>query len=72
MRSEVGILVILSEGDGFRTVAMHDVPRAFADKAQTRAFFHTAPGSPVDHIVRTRRAAHIADITDRTGLHRRQ
>ena len=57
----------LSEGDGFRTVAMHDVPRAFADKRRREPFFHTAPGSPVDHIVRTRRAAHIADITTVQG-----
>ena len=46
---------------------MHDVPRAFADKRRREPFFHTAPGSPVDHIVRTRRAAHIADITTVQG-----
>ena len=57
----------LFEGDGFRTVAMHDVPRAFADKRRHEPFFRVASGSPMDHIERTRQAAHIADITTVQG-----
>ena len=57
----------LFEDDGFRTVAMHAVPRAFADKRRREPFFRVAPGSPMDHIVRTRQAAHIADITTVQG-----
>jgi two-component system, NtrC family, sensor kinase len=57
----------LFEGDGFRTVAMHAVPRAFAEKRNREPFFRVAPESPMDHIVRTRQAAHIADITTVQG-----
>ena len=57
----------LYEGNGFRTVAMDAVPRAFADKRRREPFFRVAPGSPMDHIVRTRQAAHIADITTVQG-----
>jgi two-component system, NtrC family, sensor kinase len=57
----------LYEGNGFRTVAMHAVPRAFADKRRREPFFRVAPGSPMDHIVRTRQAARIADITTVQG-----
>ena len=57
----------LSEGDGFRTVAMHDVPRAFAEKRQREPFFRPSAGSPMDGIVRTRQVAHLSDITTVQG-----
>ena len=60
-------IMYLSEGDGFRTVAMHDVPRAFAEKRQREPFFRPAAGSPMDRIVRTRQVAHISDITTVQG-----
>ena len=41
--AKFGILQ-LSEGDGFRTVAMHDVPRAFAEKRRKRAVFSSYCG----------------------------
>jgi GAF domain-containing protein len=53
----------LSEGDGFRTVAMHDVPRAFAEKRGREPFFISPAGSPMGRVKRTRQVAHIADIT---------
>src|SRR5262245_29776267 len=53
----------LSEGDGFRTVATHDVPRAFAEKRAREPFFIAPAGSPMDRVKRTRQVAHIADIT---------
>jgi GAF domain-containing protein len=64
--AKFGILY-LSEDDGFRTVAMHDVPPAFAEKRQREPFFRPAPGSPTAHIVRTRQIAHISDITTVQG-----
>ena len=64
--AKFGILY-LSEGDGFRTVAMHDVPRVFAEKRRREPFFRPAPGGPMGHIVRTRQVAHIADITTVQG-----
>ena len=35
--AKFGIL-FLSEGNGFRTIAMHDVPRAFAEKREREPF----------------------------------
>jgi GAF domain-containing protein len=57
----------LSEGDGFRTVAMHDVPRAFAEKRGREPFFSSPAGSPMGRVARTRQVAHIADITTEKG-----
>ena len=60
-------IMYLSEGDGFRTVAMHDVPRPFAEKRQREPFFRPSAGSPMDRIVRTGQVAHIFDITTVQG-----
>src|SRR6516164_6156511 len=56
-------MLYLSEGDGFRTVAMHNVPRAFAESRRRQPFFSPGPGSPMGRVVRTRQVAHISDIT---------
>jgi two-component system, NtrC family, sensor kinase len=55
-------MLYLSEGDGFRTVAMHDVPRAFAEKRGREPVVFPPAGSPLGRIVLTRQVAHIADI----------
>ena len=60
-------LLYLSEGDGFRTVAMHNVPHVFAEKRRREPFFLPAPGGPMGQIVATRRVAHITDITTVQG-----
>ena len=60
-------IMYLSEGDGFRTVAMHDVPRPFAEKRQREPFFRPSAGSPMDRVVRTGQVAHISDITTVQG-----
>ncbi len=64
--AKFGILY-LSEGDGFRTVAMHEVPRAFAEKRRREPFFRPPAGSPLGRIVRTKQVAHLADITTEQG-----
>jgi GAF domain-containing protein len=64
--AKFGILY-LSQGDGFRTVAMHDVPRAFADRRAREPFFTPTPGSPMGRVARTKQVAHIADITTEQG-----
>jgi two-component system NtrC family sensor kinase len=56
-------LMYLSEGGGFRTVAMHDVPRPFAEKREREPFFRPPAGSPMGHMVRTKQVVHISDIT---------
>ena len=52
-----------SEGNGFRTVAMHDVPRAFAEKRGREPFFIPPVGSPLGHVTQTRQVAQTADVT---------
>jgi GAF domain-containing protein len=64
--AKFGILY-LSEGDGFRTVAMHDVPRAFAESRGREPFFSPPAGSPMGGVARTRQVAHISDITIEQG-----
>src|SRR5262249_10067094 len=57
----------LAEGDGFRTLAIHDVPRAFAARRAREPFFVSPPGSPMGRVVQTRQVAHISDITTTQG-----
>src|SRR5262249_53211359 len=64
--AKFGILY-LSEGDGFRTVAMHDVPGAFAERRSREPFLIPPPGTPMGRVVRTRQVAHIFDITTEQG-----
>ena len=52
-----------SEGNGFRTVAMHDVPRAFAEKRGREPFFIPPVGSPLGRVTQTRQVAQTADVT---------
>jgi GAF domain-containing protein len=60
-------MLYLSEGDGFRTVATHDVPRAFAEKRAREPFFSPPAGSPMGRVTRPRQVAHITDITTEQG-----
>ena len=59
--------LFLSEGDGFRTIAMHDVPSAFAEKRRREPFFCPSAGSPLGRVMRTRQVAHIDDVTTKQG-----
>jgi GAF domain-containing protein len=64
--AKFGILY-LSEGDGFRTTAMHDVPRAFAEKRERGAFVRPPAASPLGRAMRTKQVAHVADIRAERG-----
>jgi two-component system, NtrC family, sensor kinase len=59
--------LFLSEDDGFRTIAMHDVPRAFAEKRRREPFFRPSAGSPLGRVMRTSQVAHIVDVTAEQG-----
>src|SRR5262245_23471975 len=59
--------LFLCEDDGFRTSAMHDVPRAFAEKRRREPFFRPSAGSPLGRVMRTRQVAHIVDVTAERG-----
>jgi GAF domain-containing protein len=60
-------MLYLSEGDGFRTVATHDVPRPFAEKRAREPLFSVPAGSPMGRVKRTQQVAHLADITTEQG-----
>jgi GAF domain-containing protein len=51
----------LREADGFRGVAMHNVPPAFAE-ARTRGLLRPPPDAPLGRVAATKQVAHIADI----------
>jgi GAF domain-containing protein len=57
----------LSEGDGFYTAAMHDVPREFGDKRGRQPFFRPPAGTPMGQVAATKQVTHIADITTMRG-----
>ena len=59
--------LFLSEGDGFRAIAMHDVPKAFAEKRRREPFFRPSAGSPMGRVMRTKQVAHIVDVTTEQG-----
>ena len=58
--AKFGVLY-LSEGNGFRTVAMHDVPRAFAELREREPFIVPPPGGGLDRLTNTKQVVHDAD-----------
>ena len=54
--------MFLSESDGYRAVAMHDVPRAFAEKRRQNPFLCPSAGSPLGRVTRTKQVAHVVDL----------
>jgi GAF domain-containing protein len=59
--AKFGTLQLL-EGDGFRAVALHNAPPAFADYVR-RGLLHPGPDVPLSRMARTKQVVHIADIT---------
>src|SRR5262249_52174194 len=51
----------LSEGDGFRAVAMHNAPPAYRESRQ-HGLVHPPPNSSSGRAARTKRVAHVVDI----------
>jgi signal transduction histidine kinase len=58
--AKFGILY-LSEGNGFRTVAMQDVPRAYAELREREPFIVPLPEGGLGRLVNTKQVVHIAD-----------
>ncbi|MGB8175145.1 MAG: GAF domain-containing protein, partial [Pseudolabrys sp.] len=54
--------LFLSEGDGYRAVAMHDVPSAIAEKRRQNPFLCPSAGSPLGRVTRTKQVAHVVDL----------
>ena len=53
----------LCEGDAFRTVAMHNVPLAFAEARKRDPLVHPTPGTPLSRLLNTKSVVHVPDIT---------
>src|SRR5262249_49935570 len=53
----------LCEGDGFRAVAMHNTPPAFAEARVRAGIIHPLPDTTMARAASTKRAAQIADAT---------
>ena len=61
--AEFGTMLI-QEGGAFRHVTQHNVPSDFADQMRRDPIFQAAPDSPLDHVIRTKRAFHVADLRE--------
>ena len=59
--AKFGIL-LLTEDDGFRTVAMHGVPPAYAEARRRDPVTRHAPGTALAHVLTSRQPAQVADI----------
>src|SRR6266487_4397447 len=55
----------LCEGDGFRAVAMHNAPPAYAEARA--AVIHPPPDSSLGRAAKTKEAAQVADVTKLPG-----
>jgi GAF domain-containing protein len=55
----------LREGDGFRAVALHNAPPAFAEARAAVA--HPPPDSPFGRAAKTKQAVQVADVTKTQG-----
>jgi GAF domain-containing protein len=57
----------LSEGDGFRFVALHGVPAELANERQQDSVIWPNPDIPLGRLARTRQIVHVPDITAEPG-----
>ena len=57
----------LAEGDGFRPVALHNVPPALAASRQPDQLIRFPPETPVGRVAITKRLVHVADIRSDPG-----
>ena len=57
----------LAESDGFRPVALHNVPHALAFARRHDQVIHFGPETPIGRLAETRRQVHVADITSDPG-----
>jgi signal transduction histidine kinase len=53
----------LSEGDGFRAVGLHGLPRALAEQLRREPVIHPLPQMALGRVTQTRQVVQIADLT---------
>jgi signal transduction histidine kinase len=52
----------LREGDGFRSVALHNVPSAYAEQRQREPVIRPGPGTGLGRVAKTKQAIQVADV----------
>jgi signal transduction histidine kinase/CheY-like chemotaxis protein len=57
----------LSEGDGFRAVALHGVPPALAEDYEREPVIHPGPQIPLGRLAQTREVIRVADVREDPG-----
>ena len=62
----------LCEGDAFHTIAMHNVPPAFAEARRRNPLVHPEPSSALGRLRSSERVVHIPDVTAEQGYVERQ
>jgi transcriptional regulator with GAF, ATPase, and Fis domain len=65
--AKIGMLY-LREGDGFRCVALHGVPLAFAEERKRHPIIYPGPTGLFGRTVATKRTGQIADLRDRRTM----
>jgi GAF domain-containing protein len=59
--AKFGVL-FLTEGDGFRSVAMHGLPPAHAEERRREPVIYPDPDDPLRQLANTKQIVHIADL----------
>ena len=59
--AKFGVL-FLTEGDGFRSVAMHGLPPAHAEERRREPVIYPDPDDPLRRLANTKQIVHIADL----------
>ena len=57
----------LSDGDGFRAVALHGVPPALAEDYEREPVIHPGPQIPLGRLAETREVIQVADVREDPG-----
>ena len=52
----------LCEGDGFRSVALHNAPPAYAEQRQREPVIRPGPGTGLARVAKTKQVIHVADV----------
>ena len=64
-------VMFLCEGKGFRTAAMHNLPRAFAEERQRAALIEPISIDPLARLAKTKKRVHISDARTEAAYKRR-
>ena len=56
--------MLLQEGGAFRTVALHNIPPAYAELMRRQPLIQAPPDGPLDRAARTKQFVHVADLRE--------